>query len=186
MDERKVRQLFYLTAGVLAAGAVFCMVLDVILGILFLLLAILLLLLVVACSRKLREALADGMHKGREKLSIKPGTQEVDITQHVEYQLVVDHDGKISCFPIAREEYLIGRDPSCDLQIPQPMVARRQCKIIYRRYSKTYYIEDLFSKNGTFLGSRRLEPNKQEKLLENAEINIAGNTYWFMRINQTK
>lgn len=79
-------------------------------------------------------------------------------------------------------EYVIGRGADCNLALSgDATVGRKHCRILYRQYSREYYIEDLRSKNGTYLGTRRLEPFKQEKLLDNAEITIGYRRYRFVR-----
>ena len=60
-------------------------------------------------------------------------------------------------------------------------ISGEHCRITYRKHSRTYYIEDLHSLNGTYLGAKRLEPNTPEKLLDNAEISIGRIRFCFVR-----
>ena len=75
---------------------------------------------------------------------------------------------------IDQEDFLIGRDASCQLRLKSyPTVGGQHCRIIYMKYSHAWYIEDMHSVNGTYIGKRRLEPFKREKLLDGTEISIA-------------
>ena len=57
-------------------------------------------------------------------------------------------------FPLADGENLVGRDPRCTVWIDASGVSRRHARISVTRDGAT--LEDLESRNGTFLGSRRL------------------------------
>ncbi len=48
-----------------------------------------------------------------------------------------------------RDEIVIGRSPECDIILPDRQVSRRHARIF--RQGDTYYIEDLHSKNGTWV-----------------------------------
>lgn len=52
-------------------------------------------------------------------------------------------------------ETVIGRSPECDLTVDDVAVSRRHARVV-RRDSR-YYLEDLWSKGGTFLGEVRLQ-----------------------------
>jgi len=45
--------------------------------------------------------------------------------------------------------YIVGRDPGCDIVIPDPYVSRRHARILYK--DNKWYIEDLGSRNGTYV-----------------------------------
>jgi len=47
--------------------------------------------------------------------------------------------------------YIVGRDPGCDIVIPDPYVSRRHARILYK--DNKWYIEDLGSRNGTYVDS---------------------------------
>lgn len=83
---------------------------------------------------------------------------------------------------IDKEEFIVGRDESCDLVIDaDASISRRHCRIIYRSYTRQYMLEDLRSKYGTYLGARRLEPNTQVLLMDNAEISLNQLKFTFCR-----
>jgi hypothetical protein len=58
-------------------------------------------------------------------------------------------------FSLSEGENLIGRAPECRLPIDSSAVSRRHARVFVARGQAT--IEDLGSKNGTFLGGRRVE-----------------------------
>lgn len=83
---------------------------------------------------------------------------------------------------IDAEKVVVGRGvPGYDELNNNLMVAREQFRIHYRSYSHEYYIEDMRSRNGTFLNARPLEPYHAEKLQDNAEISFCGVRYRFVR-----
>ncbi len=57
--------------------------------------------------------------------------------------------------PLAAGEYVIGRDPSAAIWIESSLVSRRHARIVVSESSVT--IEDLGSRNGTFVNGRRLD-----------------------------
>jgi DNA-binding response OmpR family regulator len=67
------------------------------------------------------------------------------------------------------DEFLIGRDSTCDLCVPDRQISRYHARI--RRIEAGYSIEDLGSKNGTHLNGINLE--KAEYLQDGDEIQVA-------------
>jgi len=51
-------------------------------------------------------------------------------------------------------ELSIGRSPECDLPLEDNSVSRRHARVVRR--DRKYYLEDLWSKGGTFLGEERI------------------------------
>lgn len=49
----------------------------------------------------------------------------------------------------------IGRDPACEIQLSDDTVSNQHARLWYR--NKQWWIEDLFSTNGTFLNDERVE-----------------------------
>jgi hypothetical protein len=58
-------------------------------------------------------------------------------------------------FLLAEGENVLGRDPGADVRIDVPGVSRRHARIVSA--GDRFVLEDLGSKNGTYLGHRRLE-----------------------------
>jgi len=58
-------------------------------------------------------------------------------------------------YPLSAGEYVIGRDPSAAIWIESSMVSRRHARIVVSASAVT--IEDLGSRNGTFVNGRRLD-----------------------------
>jgi murein DD-endopeptidase MepM/ murein hydrolase activator NlpD/pSer/pThr/pTyr-binding forkhead associated (FHA) protein len=65
---------------------------------------------------------------------------------------------------------VIGRDPSCDLQLDDPKVSRRHCQMETADGRVT--VTDLGSHNGTYLGSNRLEPGQRARWMPDQELRI--------------
>ena len=72
-------------------------------------------------------------------------------------------------FPLVEGEHVIGRFATADIEIDSPLVSRRHARIVISRGVVT--VEDLKSKNGTFLNGERLtEPHA---LNDGDEIKLA-------------
>ncbi|MEE8201598.1 MAG: FHA domain-containing protein [Candidatus Acidoferrales bacterium] len=76
-------------------------------------------------------------------------------------ELNVELVGKQKNWTFTREEVRVGRDPSCDLAVPSddyPMVSGRHLRIRFE--GGEYWVEDLESRNGTFLNGRSVRREK--------------------------
>jgi FHA domain len=70
---------------------------------------------------------------------------------------------------IDQAEFVLGRDDMCDLVIPDRQVSRRHARIWLE--GEDYFLEDLGSKNGTFVNGQELD---RPRALQNGdEIQIA-------------
>lgn len=65
-------------------------------------------------------------------------------------------------------EYVVGRDPTCDVIILDPYVSRRHAKISYR--NGAWFIEDLGSRNGTFVNGEDIRGKGPVELKTGVEI----------------
>lgn len=65
---------------------------------------------------------------------------------------------------LGEREILIGRDPGCDVRLPNPAVSRRHARLA-RMYGD-YYLEDLGSTNGVSLNGRRV----RKHLLKDGDV----------------
>ncbi|TFH33719.1 MAG: FHA domain-containing protein, partial [Anaerolineales bacterium] len=68
-----------------------------------------------------------------------------------------------------KSEFVIGRDPTCDLSIPDRQISRFHARI--RHTAGGYVLEDLGSKNGTHLNGTRIE--EMTHLQDGDEVQIA-------------
>jgi len=64
-------------------------------------------------------------------------------------------DRQGQCWPIDREEMVIGRDQECDVVLPDRQVSRRHAVVHHK--DENYIIEDCRSKNGTYVNGQPLE-----------------------------
>jgi DNA-binding winged helix-turn-helix (wHTH) protein len=74
-------------------------------------------------------------------------------------------------WPIDQEVLLIGRGEGCDLILPERQISRQHARL--RREADGYYIEDLGSKNGTFINGQALPPFVPHRLKDGDEIALA-------------
>ena len=69
----------------------------------------------------------------------------------------------------------IGRHPECEVQIDEGAVSRRHAAISYRE--NAYFLEDLSSRNGTFLNEEKI--SSTTRLFDGAEIKICDVSFVF-------
>lgn len=70
---------------------------------------------------------------------------------------------------VESERFIIGRGPTCDLIIDSPRVSREH--VVIKREGIQYFLEDLNSSNGTWMGEERI----QTRELEDGDVIILGN-----------
>lgn len=68
-------------------------------------------------------------------------------------------------------ELVLGRDPRCDVVIPNRQISRRHARVF--RQGEGIWVEDLGSKNGTFINGERVEPGHPVQLQEGDTLVLA-------------
>lgn len=89
-----------------------------------------------------------------------------------EFPAVVVLDGEMAShnWILEKEEMILGRDDSCDMVIPMRQVSRQH--VIFRRVGDgEYEVEDLESKNGTWLNGNRFDGVR--KINDGDEVHLA-------------
>lgn len=84
--------------------------------------------------------------------------------------VILDGDFAAQHWILEQERMILGRDDDCDIVIPQRQISRQHV-IFIREASERYQIEDLESKNGTWVNGVRLEGTRQ--LSDGDEIHLA-------------
>lgn len=72
---------------------------------------------------------------------------------------------------LSHDRTIIGRDLDCDIVLPDRLVSRHHAQIVWDARTRVYVVEDLHSKNGTFING--LELNGPHVLEDGDEIQIA-------------
>jgi DNA-binding winged helix-turn-helix (wHTH) protein len=92
--------------------------------------------------------------------------------QFKEYPIIVVLDGDQfnQNWILEREVTVLGRDDVADIIIPQRQISRRHLRFT-RTENDTYLIEDMNSKNGTWVNGNRLE--SAQELSDGDEIHVA-------------
>lgn len=73
--------------------------------------------------------------------------------------------------PILEKSWIIGRDPSADVQIDSPFVSRQHAELV--RDGGYWYIVDLFSRNGVIRNMVRVQPGERIALKHRDRIQIS-------------
>jgi pSer/pThr/pTyr-binding forkhead associated (FHA) protein len=87
-----------------------------------------------------------------------------------EYPSLIISEGKYAGrrWSIEADSLIVGRDTTCDLVLAERQISRQHVRI--KRVAEVYYIEDLDSKNGTWVNN---QPLKGERVLKDGdEINL--------------
>lgn len=113
-----------------------------------------------------------------EILSESPGTGQPfsGRSENRNYLLVVDGFQRGAFFELGQDECVIGRDDSCDFTISDPRVSRRH--VLISRSGDSYYVEDLNSRNGTFIDGVKIT---REILNPGCEITIGSSKLKYYR-----
>lgn len=78
-------------------------------------------------------------------------------------------------FPLERESTVLGRHPDCDIVLEVGAVSRQHARII--KIDGSFYVEDLHSRNGTFVNDECIEGRR--RLAENDEVRICDLVFVF-------
>lgn len=78
-------------------------------------------------------------------------------------------------YPLNQERIVIGRLPTCDIILELGVVSRQHVQIL--RVNGEYFVEDLGSRNGSFLNGQKIEGRL--KLSENDELKIGDGLFRF-------
>jgi len=73
---------------------------------------------------------------------------------------------------IAITSWVVGRDLDCDLVVQEPTVGGRHCRLTHR--TNGFTIEDLGSRNGTFVNGVRIAPGEQVSVRQGALVTLGG------------
>jgi hypothetical protein len=77
-------------------------------------------------------------------------------TPGIQVKLVGTSEPYRDCaYPIAKDEFLIGRSPECDMVLEATTISGRHARIVRR--GDQYELQDLQSTNGTFVGGAKIE-----------------------------
>ena len=74
-------------------------------------------------------------------------------------------------WPLSRQRVIIGRQVDCDIVLADRLVSRRHAQVHWDPERESYMVEDLQSKNGTFVNGQEL--SEPYMLVDGDEIQIA-------------
>ena len=78
-------------------------------------------------------------------------------------------------YPLEGERAVLGRHPDCDIVLEVGAVSRQHAQIV--RDGEQYFVEDLHSRNGTFVNDEQIEGRR--KLSENDQVKICDVVFTF-------
>lgn len=65
-------------------------------------------------------------------------------------------------------EYIVGRDPSCDIVVPDPYVSRKHLRLFFR--DGKWYVVDVGSRNGTFVDGEDIRGREPLEVREGMDV----------------
>jgi pSer/pThr/pTyr-binding forkhead associated (FHA) protein len=77
------------------------------------------------------------------------------------------------------DEMSLGRNPDNDIVISDPRASRHHARVTRR--GESFFLEDLTSSNGTFVGDKQLSPGIRNELTDGDELRI-GSTLLIFRL----
>ncbi len=108
----------------------------------------------------------------------RPTVLLAELTRAPEGVLRYEGEGACTNLAITGEEYLIGSDRTCAGYIPSQTVSRRHAKIT--RVDDIYFVEDLNSSNGTYVGGELLNYKTKISLHKNEVVIFADEKFRFI------
>lgn len=108
----------------------------------------------------------------------RPTVLLAELTKAPEGVLRYEGNGACSNLTITGAEYLIGSDRTCVGYIPSKTVSRRHAKIT--RVDDIYFLEDLNSSNGTYVGGELLNYKTKVSLHKNEIVFFADEKFRFI------
>jgi predicted component of type VI protein secretion system len=78
------------------------------------------------------------------------------------------HQGKQ--IPIPGEQFLIGRDPQCQLRPASQMVSKQHCAFVIK--DERVFVQDFGSTNGTFVNDAQLAPNSTQEIKPGDRVKV--------------
>ena len=90
-----------------------------------------------------------------------------------EVPLLMAQDGPLAGreFRLDRDVMTLGRGDECNVVVPERQISRVHMRV--RREATGYFLEDLDSKNGTFVNGRQVQPGASVLLQDGDEIQLA-------------
>ncbi len=83
--------------------------------------------------------------------------------------VVMDGPDANKSYPIEQDQVVLGREDHCDIVLRERQISREHIKVL--RENGHYFVEDLASRNGTWVNGKKLEGTQE--LYDNDEIHIA-------------
>lgn len=83
--------------------------------------------------------------------------------------VVMDGPDANKSYPIEKDEVVVGREDHCDIVLRERQISREHIKIL--REDGQYIVQDLSSRNGTWVNGKKLEGSQE--LYDNDEIHVA-------------
>jgi len=78
------------------------------------------------------------------------------------------HQGKV--IPVAGPQFIIGRDPTCQLRPASQAISKQHCSILQRE--NKVFVKDYGSTNGTFINDQQLTPNAEREVKAGDRIRL--------------
>ena len=83
--------------------------------------------------------------------------------------IIQDENQPIRHWPVEKDDVILGRDEECDLTLPDRQISRQHIRIY--KQGDIYFIQDLDSKNGTWVNGLQLKGTRE--LHDGDEIHVA-------------
>lgn len=97
--------------------------------------------------------------------------------------VILGKNGELSEHDIPPEGLILGRSPTSDVRLDDPMVSRRHMRLAVE--DNKVFIEDLGSNNGTQVNDKKIEPEQKVEIKEKEPVKIADFSLMVVSFTQT-
>jgi hypothetical protein len=78
------------------------------------------------------------------------------------------HQGKV--IPVVSQQFVIGRDPQCQLRPASQAISKQHCAILVK--GGKVFLKDYGSTNGTFVDEEQIEPNAELEVANGVRVRV--------------
>lgn len=173
MSDYLKRSLFWLVVALVLVVLIICTLLFPVLGVVLFFVSMLAMALIILLKPAFWRTVNPFRKKDKQAVSKQPASMTKMVLERCD-------TNSASLILIDKPDFVLGRSPDCDYVFSgMGTISGHHCRITYNPQTKNFYLEDLKSRNGTFVNSGRLEPNNRVLLKPHSMVSLDRYQYIF-------